>query len=162
MASNVAGSTAVWNAGLAHPEETIGDLGDLEHPRGGLGRPTLLAAGELLWLTDKTPHESLPLRAGTVRQYFWLVTREVSIWYTQRSTPNQLGIRPPEDVRLVHFSKFEDNATDQLFDEAGIFGLNTSEDEDDDEAGMSDLDNKKDEDGSKAGEASTMAAAPGE
>jgi len=82
MSSNVGGSTAVWNCELAHLEDTIGDLGDLEHLRSGLGRLTLLAAGELLWLTDMTPHESLPLSAGTARQYFRLLTREVSIWYT--------------------------------------------------------------------------------
>mmetsp|Transcript_41262 Transcript_41262/g.95603 ORF Transcript_41262/g.95603 Transcript_41262/m.95603 type:complete len:88 (-) Transcript_41262:182-445(-) len=77
-----------------------------------------------------TPHESLPLRAGTARQYFRLVTREVLIWYTQHSTPNPLGIHPPEDVRLVHFNKFEDNATIRLFDEADMFRLDEEDEED--------------------------------
>mmetsp|Transcript_2828 Transcript_2828/g.7161 ORF Transcript_2828/g.7161 Transcript_2828/m.7161 type:complete len:93 (-) Transcript_2828:223-501(-) len=86
-----------------------------------------------------TPHESLPLRAGTARQYFRLVTREVLIWYTQHSTPNPLGIHPPEDVRLVHFNKFKDNATTRLFDEAviGESGMSSLDEEDDEDEGGS-------------------------
>ena len=63
--------------------------------------------GEMVWITDCTPHESLPLKAGTSRQYFRLVTSEVSVWYADHSTPNPLGIKPPENVKIVHGNKFD-------------------------------------------------------
>lgn len=33
-----------------------------------------IPAGDVVWMTDATLHESLPLQAGGVRQYFRLVT----------------------------------------------------------------------------------------
>ena len=61
----------------------------------------------MVWITDCTPHESLPLKAETSRQYFRLVTSEVSVWYADHSTPNPLGIKPPENVKIVHGNKFD-------------------------------------------------------
>ena len=58
-------------------------------------------------MTDCTPHESLPLKAGTSRQYFRLVTSDVSVWYADHSTPNPLGIVPEEEVKIVHGNKFD-------------------------------------------------------
>ncbi len=43
-------------------------LGDCEAHRERLGRGRTMGAHELWWLTDRTPHESLPLPAGTYRQ----------------------------------------------------------------------------------------------
>ena len=63
--------------------------------------------GEMVWITDCTPHESLPLKAGTSRQYFRLVTSQISIWYADHSTPNPLGIKPPKHVKIVHGNKFD-------------------------------------------------------
>jgi hypothetical protein len=57
MASNVSNSCNVWNAKV----EQIGKLGCLEHLRPLLGRGASVSAGDLLWITDLTPHESLPL-----------------------------------------------------------------------------------------------------
>lgn len=69
-----------------------------------------LEAGELIWMTDRTPHESLPIPASakpnTRRQYFRLVLGPVSAWFADHSTPNPLGIVPPEEVRIVHGDKF--------------------------------------------------------
>jgi hypothetical protein len=45
----------------------------LQHLRPLLGESYLLQAGEMAWFGDATPHESLPLDAGTKRQFFRLV-----------------------------------------------------------------------------------------
>lgn len=62
-------------------------------------------------MTDKTPHESLPIRSADdkmiYRQYFRLVVGDVTAWFADHSTANPLGIVPPESVRIVHGSKFE-------------------------------------------------------
>ena len=65
-------------------------------------------SGEMVWITDCTPHESLPLPAGKSRQYFRLVTSDVSVWYADHSTPNPLGIVPPENVKIVSGNKFDE------------------------------------------------------
>ena len=109
MASTVAGSTRVWNAQVSEPG-AMGPLGDIEHLRPLLGTGTTLDAGELVWMTDTTPHESLPLAAGTQRQYFRLVTSHVTAWYAAHSTPNPLGVKPPEHVRILVASKFAPTA----------------------------------------------------
>ena len=62
----------------------------------------------MVWITDCTPHESLPLPAGKSRQYFRLVTSDVSVWYADHSTPNPLGIVPPENVKIVSGNKFDE------------------------------------------------------
>jgi hypothetical protein len=106
MASNVARSTAVWNTRVLDSAAAVGHLGDLEHMRGALGAPALLRAGELVWMTDTTPHESLPLPVGTQRQYFRLVTHEITAWYAAHSTPNPLGVMPGTGVVIVDYDKF--------------------------------------------------------
>ena len=106
MASNVSDSTRVWNCKVDAPAEIVGSLGDLEHLRGVLGEGATLASGDVLWMTDTTPHESLPLKAGTHRQYFRLVTSDIGVWYSQHSTPNPLGSVPGKDVRIITDSKF--------------------------------------------------------
>jgi len=105
MASNVAHSCRVWNAEV--DPAYIGQLGSLEHMRPLLGPGADIDAGDLLWVTDLTPHESLPLPEGTCRQYFRLVTSDVSAWYSKHSTHNPLGIRPPESVHIIRHDKFE-------------------------------------------------------
>ena len=107
MASNVADSCCIWNCKVKDPSNVVGPLGDLEHMRSYLGEGESLDAGEVVWMTDCTPHESLPLKAGTSRQYFRLVTSDVSVWYADHSTPNPLGIVPEEDVKIVHGNKFD-------------------------------------------------------
>ena len=132
MASTVTNSCRVWNAKVARA--AMGELGDLEHVRPLLGPGTCLKENELVWMTDTTPHESLPLVAGTTRQvvqfplsshtltiirlfcllacssspaqYFRLVTSKVTAWYADHSTPNPLGVVPPEHVMVLHGSKF--------------------------------------------------------
>ena len=108
MASNVANSTRVWgDTQIVRPEHVVGPLGDLESLRHYLGEGCTLDAGEIVWMTDTTPHESLPLPAGTRRQYFRLVTNHVSAWFADHSTKNPLGIVPDPDLTtIVHGDKF--------------------------------------------------------
>jgi len=63
-------------------------------------------------MTDRTPHESLPIptasaAAGARRQYFRLVVGQVSAWFADHSTPNPLGTMPPSGVHIVHGDKFK-------------------------------------------------------
>lgn len=106
MASTVAESTAVWDCQIKVP----GLLGDCEDKRERLAKygPTLLEANRIYWITDRTPHESVPLAQDTYRQYFRLVTENVGVWYEQHSTTNPLGVVPPDNVRIIHDNKFAD------------------------------------------------------
>ncbi|KAI9353287.1 hypothetical protein DFJ73DRAFT_324660 [Zopfochytrium polystomum] len=73
-------------------------------PRGGM----TLTAQELVWLTDRTPHEALPVREKVFRQFFRLVTSRVTVWYAAHSTRNdERGVVPPADVRIVEGDKFK-------------------------------------------------------
>lgn len=115
MASTVSHSTRVWNCRVDQPETVVGVLGDMEHLRPHLGEGVTLQANELLWMTDATPHESMPLPKGTYRQYFRLVTSEVSVWYADHSTRNPLGVEPGPRVQILRGDKF---AATQLAAEA--------------------------------------------
>jgi len=117
MASNVDDSLRVWNTLINSPERVVGEHGDLEHVRHLLGEPRLIKKYEVVWMTDRTPHESVPVVQNCDRQYIRLVTSDVSVWYSKHSTPNPLGIVPPASVVQLHFDKFSANA-DQLLQEA--------------------------------------------
>ena len=59
-------------------------------------------------MTDKTPHESVPLQCRCERQYFRLVCGEVSAWFSSHSTRNP-NFKIPSNVRIVHENKFKMN-----------------------------------------------------
>lgn len=88
---------------------TVGRLGSLEHVRHLCGPPYRPKADEIVWMTDLTPHESLPVRDKVKRQFFRLVTSEVGLWFKDHSTPNpDPQWRPDESrTRIVHGNKFE-------------------------------------------------------
>ena len=106
LASNMANTTRVWNCGV--DPEVVRKLGDIEYLRAGLPGPgETLLPNKLYWITDRTPHESLPLPQSGYRQFFRLVTSEVSLWYRDHSTPNPLGVVPdPAITTTVAGSKF--------------------------------------------------------
>lgn len=105
LASSVPTSCRAWNCQVA--SEAVGTLGDVRHLREGMPQGCLLEPGRLYWLTDRTPHESLPLQEGAQRQFFRLVTSQVSLWYTDHSTTNPLGVRPdPRVTKVVRGDKF--------------------------------------------------------
>ena len=109
LASNLASSCRVWDCSVA--PEVVRSLGDIEHLRPALPGPgTTLEPNTLYWITDRTPHESLPLSETSVRQFFRLVTSEVSLWYRDHSTPNPLGVEPdPNITRVVVGNKFSED-----------------------------------------------------
>ena len=67
----------------------------------------VLRAGELVWLTDRTPHECLPVEQDTGRQFFRLVVGKIAFWFSDHSTPNPIGYEIPSDVPIVHGNKFD-------------------------------------------------------
>ena len=67
-------------------------------------KPEKMKANMLYWLTDKTPHEAIPSVNGFERQFFRLVSDEVSLWFSQHNTPNPLGILPT--CEIVDYNKF--------------------------------------------------------
>jgi len=66
--------------------------------------PISLQAGELFWMTDRTPHQSMPVKVGQPRQFFRLVTGGIDTWYAAHSTSNPLGVRA--QAAVVEFDKF--------------------------------------------------------
>lgn len=120
MGSNAANSTAVYAAAMrrpgvdpkAHPL-SIGELGDCEHYRGLVEHSRYtLPKNELVWMSDLTLHESLPLTETTNRQYFRLVVGEISAWYAAHSTSNPKWPLPG-NVQVVRDSKFLPSAESQ-------------------------------------------------
>eukprot|EP01063_Lacrimia_lanifica_P032399 TRINITY_DN553_c0_g2_i11.p1 TRINITY_DN553_c0_g2~~TRINITY_DN553_c0_g2_i11.p1 ORF type:complete len:369 (+),score=85.95 TRINITY_DN553_c0_g2_i11:562-1668(+) len=99
MASNVADSCQTYNCKvMPHPAtgvDIIGPYGDLSHVAHLLPGPNNpMLKNHLYWLTDRTPHESLPLATACHRQWFRLVTSDVSLWHRDHSTPNPNGVLP--------------------------------------------------------------------
>ncbi|KAL3915537.1 MAG: hypothetical protein SGPRY_007182, partial [Prymnesium sp.] len=66
--------------------------------------PISMQANELFWISDQTPHESMPLRERQHRQFFRLVTSKIGVWYSAHSTPNPFGIQP--QAPIVESNKF--------------------------------------------------------
>lgn len=93
------GSCRIWN----HMTKDVDFYGALLLPI--TGEPELMEANTLYWLTDRTPHEALPVNRDIERQYFRLVSNEVSVWWKQHSTSNPLGVQP--DCKVFTHSKFE-------------------------------------------------------
>lgn len=113
MASTVDNSCAIWDCVIDKPEEVTEQDGGLEKMRHLLGEPKKLRANEMCWFTDRTPHESLPLKAPdnnptathVYRQFFRLVMGPISVWYSKHNTPNPKGVLP--DAPISDDNKFE-------------------------------------------------------
>ena len=114
MASNVENSCRVWNCQIQRPEvdslDIVGKHGDVEHLREWLSEKSeVMEANRVYWITDRTPHESLPLAKGTYRQFFRLVTSLVGVWFQDHSTENPNGVVPdPKITKIVKGSKFDE------------------------------------------------------
>jgi len=98
MASNVADSCKVWPVTVVDPEEVTDAHGGIEHMRDFIGAGRALGAGEMCWITDRTPHESLPHDRDAHRQFFRLVVGRISVWYSRHNAPNPLGVQPDAPV----------------------------------------------------------------
>ena len=111
VASTVDHARELWDA-LVHPEaddllETPGDYEALRHTLPDKG--TLQRAGELIWMTHRTPyqeHHDRQCRSNGKRAYrqtFRMVTSRISHWYAEHSTANPL-VPLPSNVTIVHGS----------------------------------------------------------
>jgi hypothetical protein len=107
MASSVSNTSEVWDALVDKTVRGIVDKhGGCEHLRSMIGPGTKLQAGDLIWMTDCTPHEALPQEESGYRQFFRVVTPYVSHWYADHSTPNP-RVSLPDHVTVVRGGKFE-------------------------------------------------------
>jgi hypothetical protein len=107
MASSVAGTSKVWDALVDSTVPGIVDRhGGCEHLRDLIGEGTTLDAGELIWMTDMTPHEALQQKESGFRQFFRVVTPSVTHWFAEHSTANP-KVPLPSSVNVVHGNKFE-------------------------------------------------------
>ena len=106
-ATNVKHSSRFWDCQILD-DNMIGHHGDLNHLQSILPKdPHDMAANCLYWFTDRTPHQSLPLKERTYRQYFRLVTSQVSLWFEDHSTKNPLVAPDPKITKIVKGSKFK-------------------------------------------------------
>jgi hypothetical protein len=76
MASNVHDSTRVWKSTIKKPAKcfsTDSKFGNIEHMRFELNEGIKLKANEVWWMSDTSPHESLPMKQDTYRQFVRIV-----------------------------------------------------------------------------------------
>lgn len=106
MMSSVSNSCQIWPLQISNPHEVTDKHGGIEHMRPYMGEPYKLQENELVWFTDTTPHESLPIDTDKpiYRQFFRLVTGKISVWYSKHNTPNPMGVQP--DAPISDVDKF--------------------------------------------------------
>ena len=106
IASNRSDTTKVWDALVDSSVPGIVDKGGgCEYLRDWIGTSTTLRANELIWMTDRTPHEALPQLESGTRQFFRLVMPYVSHWYANHSTENP-KCPLPDHVKKIDGDKF--------------------------------------------------------
>ncbi|ASV44494.1 hypothetical protein PBI_SCTP2_479 [Salicola phage SCTP-2] len=91
------GNTNVW-------DEIVGDR-DEHGACVPYGNPEKMTPNILYWMTDKTPHQALPSDRDCYRQFFRLVSSEISMWLSKHNTKNPYGVKPTCPV--VDIDKFE-------------------------------------------------------
>ena len=104
IASTVSNTCAIYDALIE--KETTDSHGGMEHLRPLLNSPYLVPANELIWMTDRTPHQALPQPKQVYRQFFRLVTSDLNVWHSQHCTANP-KVPLPEHVRVIDRSRFD-------------------------------------------------------
>mmetsp|Transcript_10637 Transcript_10637/g.14360 ORF Transcript_10637/g.14360 Transcript_10637/m.14360 type:complete len:386 (+) Transcript_10637:81-1238(+) len=106
MASCRENTSEVWDA-LVHKDVPgiVDKHGGCEHLRPLIGPGTMLKSNQLIWMTDCTPHQAIPQEESGIRQFFRVVTPNISHWFAAHSTPNPL-VPLPENVIVVESNKF--------------------------------------------------------
>ena len=107
MASSVSNSCAIWDAII--DREATDSHGGMDHLRPLLNSPYLIPANELIWMTDRTPHQAMPQPETGYRQFFRLVTSDFNVWHAKDSTWNPKVPLPPH-VHVIHESRFDEDA----------------------------------------------------
>ena len=117
MTSSVPNSCCAWNCKIEQDSESgteiIGQHGSCEHLREFLPEECkiMMEPNNLYWITDRTPHESLPVKERTYRQFFRVVTENVSLWFSDHSTANPCGVLPdPSITKIVRGNKFDSDS----------------------------------------------------
>lgn len=93
---------------VTNPEDgqVVGGHGECEHLRDYFTEePVYLKADEIWWMTDRTPHEALPVQNDTIRTFFRLVVGDVTVWFSKHNTANPL-CPLPNDVIVIDTDKF--------------------------------------------------------
>ena len=109
MASSVGNTSEVWDALVDTNKKGIVDRhGGCAHLRSIIGEGTKLKANQLVWMTDKTPHEALPQEVSGYRQFVRVVTSEISHYFVDHCTANPL-VTVPDHVVIVPGNKFDFN-----------------------------------------------------
>jgi len=60
----------------------------------------------LYWISDRTPHESLPANSSHYRQWFRLVGPDIFGWFEEHSTKNPFGVKP--QAKIIKTNKFNE------------------------------------------------------
>ena len=106
MSSSVPDSEKAWNYQV-NDESLEWELenGNIESIRERLpGQGELLKPWQVYWLSDRAPHESLPMT-----QFFRITTSEVGFWFKDHYTANPLGVLPDPNVTdIVAGNKFSE------------------------------------------------------
>ena len=110
IATSTSNTTAVWDALVDSKLGAVDTYGGMDHLRPYIGRGKKIPANLLVWLTDRTPHEALPQEEGGYRQFFRLVTSDITVWYAAHSTLNP-RVPVPTHVKIIDESKFSDRET---------------------------------------------------
>ena len=64
----------------------------------------------LYWITDRTPHESLPVKELIVN-FFRVITENVSFWFADHSTPNPCDVLPdPSITKILKGNEFDSDS----------------------------------------------------
>lgn len=98
IANNVNKSLRVYDMEISNPGH-LGDCSKLD-----LINPYDVEANTLINISDRTPHEVIALAYPVRRQFFRLVTGEVSVWFSKHNTANRLGVLPA--CPIVDHDKF--------------------------------------------------------
>ena len=94
-------STRVWKCKITN-DEIIGKNGIIEPMREFLpSQGILLKPGRVYWMSDRAPHESLPMKETTLRQFFRIMTSEVEFWFKDHYTANPMGVLPDPRVTEI-------------------------------------------------------------
>eukprot|EP01084_Bolivina_argentea_P114341 203587_1 len=115
MGSNISNTCVAWNCKIVDrddkPDTMVMDsLGSLEHLKCLMpnDQKYLLDGGKLYWMTDRTPHEALPMKQDAWRQFFRLVSSSLGVWYENHSTKNPYGIVVDKKItKIVKGNKFK-------------------------------------------------------
>jgi hypothetical protein len=94
------GACRIWN------QEThdVNHHGELRHDI-NLEEAIECEPSVLYWMTDRTPHQALPSKEEGYRQFFRLVSEDVSVWFSEHNSPNPTGVVP--GCPVVTLNKFK-------------------------------------------------------